>query len=226
MIKILVVEDDTDLNKTVCAYLIRHSYMARGALDAQAAYDRLYEDQFDLIISDIMMPGIDGFEFAETVRKLNTNIPIMFMTARDDIESMQIGFKIGIDDYMVKPINLDEMILRIQALLRRAKIESSKRLTTGNFVLDADERTATNDGEEISLTAREFDIVFKLLSYPKKTFTRGQLMDEFWNADTETSTRSVDVYMAKIREKLQTVSDFSIVTVRGLGYKAVPNETN
>ncbi len=226
MIKILVVEDDTDLNKTVCAYLIRHSYMARGALDAQAACDRLYEDQFDLIISDIMMPGIDGFEFAETVRKLNTNIPIMFMTARDDIESMQIGFKIGIDDYMVKPINLDEMILRIQALLRRAKIESSKRLTTGNFVLDADERTATNDGEEISLTAREFDIVFKLLSYPKKTFTRGQLMDEFWNADTETSTRSVDVYMAKIREKLQTVSDFSIVTVRGLGYKAVPNETN
>lgn len=226
MIKILVVEDDTDLNKTVCAFLIRHSYTARGALDAQAAYDRLYEDQFDLIISDIMMPGIDGFEFAETVRKLNTNIPIMFMTARDDIESMQIGFKIGIDDYMVKPINLDEMILRIQALLRRAKIESSKRLTTGNFVLDADERTATNDGEEISLTAREFDIVFKLLSYPKKTFTRGQLMDEFWNADTETSTRSVDVYMAKIREKLQTVSDFSIVTVRGLGYKAVPNETN
>lgn len=224
MLAILVVEDDQDLNQTVVTYLTRHGYQAASAQNAATAYDMMYADHYDLLISDIMMPEIDGFEFAETVRKLNTNIPIMFMTARDDLESKQIGFRLGIDDYMVKPINLDEMVLRIEALLRRAKIQNSKRLKIGTFTMGADERAAYNDGEAIELTTREFDLVFKLLSYPKKTFTRGQLMSEFWAADTTTSTRTVDVYMTKIREKLAAVSAFQITTVRGLGYKAVPNE--
>lgn len=168
-----------------------------------------------------MMPDIDGFEFAKTVRELNEDIPILFMTARDDFASKQRGYRIGIDDYMVKPVDLDELFLRIGALLRRAKIASSHRLEIGKLVLDADERTAVLEGEEISLTLREFNILYKLLSYPKKTFTRTQLMDEFWDADSNTAPRAVDVYMTKLRDKFSGCDDFEIVTVHGLGYKAV-----
>ena len=169
MFQILVVEDDRELNKTVCSYLDQNGYQATGCLDANAAYDAMYGGSlFDLIISDIMMPGIDGFEFAKTVRELNQEIPILFMTARDDFASKQRGFRAGIDDYMVKPIDLDELLLRIQALLRRAKIAASKRLEVGSLVLDADELSATVDGEEIPLTVREFNLLYKLLSYPKK----------------------------------------------------------
>lgn len=224
MTSILVVEDDQDLNKTVCSVLTRHDYNVKSALDAKTAFDLMYNEKFDLIVSDIMMPEIDGYEFAENVRQLDNNIPIMFMTARDDFESKQIGFRIGVDDYMVKPINFDEMLLRINALLRRAKIASNKQLVLGSFHMDSDEHLAYNGGVAIDLTLREFDIVFKLLSYPKKTFTRSQLMDDFWGVGTSTSTRSVDVYVTKIREKLSDVKSFDIVTVRGLGYKAVPNE--
>ena len=181
----------------------------------------MYETMFDLIVSDIMMPEIDGFEFAKTVRSLNNEIPILFMTARDDFASKQRGYRVGIDDYMVKPIDLDELFLRIGALLRRAKIASSRKLEIGQFVMDADEHTAYLGDEEISLTNREFSILYKLLSYPKKTFTRTQLMDEFWDADTETAPRAVDVYMTKLRSKLSDCTDFEIVTVHGLGYKAV-----
>ena len=221
MFQILVVEDDRDLNRTVCAFLNNSGYRATGCLGAADAYDAMYERVFDLIISDIMMPGIDGFEFAKTVRSLNENIPILFMTARDDFTSKQRGFRIGVDDYMVKPIDLDELLLRIGALLRRARIAASRKIEVGRFSMDMDERMAMLDGEEISLTNREFNILYKLLSYPKKTFTRQQLMDEFWDADTDTAPRAVDVYMTKLRSKLSGCEYFEIKTVHGLGYKAM-----
>ena len=221
MFKILVVEDDKELNKTVCSFLNHSGYEAVGCLNANEAYDALYENMIDLIVSDIMMPGVDGFEFAKNVRDVNSEIPILFMTARDDIASKQRGFRIGVDDYMVKPIDLDELFLRIGALLRRSKIASSRKLEIGSFVMDADEHTAYLGEEEISLTSREFSILYKLLSYPKKTFTRTQLMDEFWDADTATAPRAVDVYMTKLRQKLSACEDFEIKTVHGLGYKAV-----
>ncbi|MBE6590967.1 MAG: response regulator transcription factor [Ruminococcaceae bacterium] len=221
MFKILVLEDDRELNKTVCSFLNNSGYEATGCLNANDAYDAMYERVFDLIVSDIMMPGADGFEFARNVRQVNESIPILFMTARDDLASKQRGFRIGVDDYMVKPIDLDELFLRIGALLRRAKIASSRKLEIGSFVMDADEHTAYLDDEEIPLTNREFSILYKLLSYPKKTFTRTQLMDEFWDVDSETSPRAVDVYMTKLRSKLSGCEDFEIKTVHGLGYKAV-----
>lgn len=221
MFKILVVEDDKELNRTVCSFLNNSGYETTGCLNANEAYDALYDHMFDLIISDIMMPGVDGFEFARTVRDTNKEIPILFMTARDDIASKQRGFRIGVDDYMVKPIDLDELFLRVGALLRRAGIASSRKLEIGNFMMNADEHTAYLGDEEISLTNREFSILYKLLSYPKKTFTRTQLMDEFWEADTETAPRAVDVYMTKLRAKLAECEDFEIKTVHGLGYKVV-----
>ncbi len=222
MFKILLVEDDRELNKTVCAYLNQNGYEAVGCLDAGEAYDAMYGGSlFDLIISDIMMPGVDGFEFARSVRELNKEIPILFMTARDDFASKRRGFKTGIDDYMVKPVDLDELLLRIEALLRRAGIAASKKLTVGSLTLDAEEHTAYLDGEEISLTVREFNLIYKLLSYPKKTFTRSQLMDEFWDSASTSGPRTVDVYMTKLRDKFSGCRDFEIVTVHGLGYKAV-----
>lgn len=221
MFKILVVEDDRELNRTVCSFLNRSGYEAVGCLNANDAYDALYESVFDLIVSDIMMPDIDGFEFARNVRELNENIPLLFMTARDDLASKQRGFRIGVDDYMVKPIDLDELFLRIGALLRRAKIAASRKLEIGSLVMDADEHTVYVNGEEVRLTNREFSILYKLLSYPKKTFTRTQLMDEFWDTDTETAPRAVDVYMTKLRSKLAGCEDLELKTVHGLGYKAV-----
>ena len=221
MFQILVVEDDKDLNRTVCAFLNSSGYRATGCLSANEAYDAMYDTVFDLIVSDIMMPDIDGFEFVKTVRSLNENIPILFMTARDDFAAKQRGYRVGVDDYMVKPVDLDELFLRIGALLRRAKIASSRKLTVGSFTMDADEHTAYLNDEEINLTNREFSLLYKLLSYPKKTFTRTQLMDEFWDADTASGPRTVDVYMTKLRSKLSECEDFEIVTVHGLGYKAV-----
>lgn len=221
MFKILVVEDDADLNRSVCSFLNQSGYEATGCFNAEDAFDAMYDNVFDLIVSDIMMPGIDGFEFVKSVREINDEIPILFMTARDDFAAKQRGYRVGVDDYMVKPIDLDELFLRIGALLRRAKIASSRKLTIGNFVMDADEHTAYLNDEEIPLTNREFSLLYKLLSYPKKTFTRSQLMDEFWDADTVSGTRTVDVYMTKLRGKLADCEDFEIVTVHGLGYKAV-----
>lgn len=221
MINILVLEDDTKLNQIVCTYLNDSGFHAKGCLNANVAYNEMYNNLYELIISDIMMPEIDGFEFAQTVRKVNKHIPILFMSAKDDLPSKQKGFQIGIDDYMVKPIELDELLLRVRALLRRANIEMERKLTVGNLELDADAMTATINGEEISVTTREFNILYKLLSYPKKTFSRAQLMDEFWGVDSETSLRAVDVYVTKLRDKFSECDGFSIVTVRGLGYKAV-----
>ena len=222
MFKLLVVEDDRELNRAVCSFLNRNGYDALGCLSANEAYDALYGGSvFDLIISDIMMPEIDGFEFARTIRETDKNIPILFMTARDDFAAKQRGFREGIDDYLVKPVDLEELLLRVGALLRRAGIAASRKLEVGSLVLDADERTAVLKGEEIPLTVREFNLLYKLLSYPKKAFTRSQLMDEFWDGDTGSGPRTVDVYMNKLRDKFAGCDAFEIQTVRGLGYKAV-----
>lgn len=221
MIHILVVDDDTKLNQAICTFLTDVGFAAKGVLDAQSAYDELYGSLYDLIISDIMMPGIDGFEFAENVRRVNRYIPILFVSAKDDLPSKQKGFRLGIDDYMVKPIELAELEMRVRALLRRANIEASRKLTVGNLELDADGMTATVDGEEIPVTTREFNILYKLLSYPKKTISRAQLLDEFWGVDTDTRLRAVDVYITKLRDKFSCCDGFEIKTVRGLGYKAV-----
>lgn len=222
MINILVLEDDIKLNQIVCTYLSDSGFAAKSALSAKEAYDLMYNNLYELIISDIMLPEIDGFEFAETVRQINKNIPILFMSAKDDLPSKQRGFQLGIDDYMVKPIELEELLLRVRSLLRRANIEMERKLTIGNLTLDADAVSATVDGVEIPVTTREFNLLYKMLSYPKKTLSRAQLMDEFWGIESETSLRAVDVYVTKLRDKFSGCDGFKIVTVRGLGYKAVP----
>lgn len=221
MVHILVLEDDVQLNQTVCTYLSDNGFQTKGCLNANAAYEEMYNNLYELIISDIMMPEIDGFEFAENVRRVNKHIPILFMSAKDDLPSKQKGFRLGIDDYMVKPIELDELLLRVRALLRRSNIRTERRLVVGNLELDADGMTAAIDGEEVPVTTREFNILYKLLSYPKKTFSRAQLMDEFWGIESNTSLRAVDVYVTKLRNKFSSCDGFRIVTVRGLGYKAV-----
>jgi len=221
MINILVLEDDQKLNHIVCAFLRDNGYNVVGCQSGMEAYDAMVDNMVDLIISDIMMPGIDGFEFAQSIRDQNKTIPILFMTARDDISAKQKGFRIGIDDYMVKPVDMDELVLRVEALLRRANIVNDKKLTVGGVVLNADETSAYLNDEEVPLTVKEFNILFKLLSYPKRTFTRNQLMDEFWGLDKETTPRTVDVYINKLRDKFSDCGDFEILTVHGLGYKAV-----
>ena len=221
MIHILVVDDDKNLNQTVCTYLNDCGFEAKGVLSVNEAYDEMYNNLYELIISDIMMPEIDGFEFAETVRQVNKQIPILFMSAKDDLPSKRKGFLVGIDDYMVKPVELAELEMSLRALLRRSNIEMERKLIVGNLEMDADGMTATINGEEIPVTTREFNILYKLLSYPKKTFTRAQLMDEFWGFDSGASLRAVDVYVTKLRDKFSTCDGFEIKTVRGLGYKAV-----
>ncbi|GHV36553.1 DNA-binding response regulator [Spirochaetia bacterium] len=221
MVTILVVEDDIKLNRIVCTVLNSHGYNAVGCHSAMEAFDRMVDHMVDLIISDIMMPEIDGFKFAAMVREQDKTIPILFMTARDDISSKQKGFRIGIDDYMVKPVDMDELALRVGALLRRANIANEKKLSIGSLTMNADEMTVTVADAEIPLTVKEFNVLFKLLSYPKRTFTRNQLMDEFWGTESDSTPRTVDVYITKLRDKLKGCNDFEIVTVHGLGYKAV-----
>ena len=221
MVTVLVAEDDSKLNRIVCRHLEDMGYRAISCSNPYDAFDRLAETPADIIVSDIMLPRMDGFEFAELLRRQDDTLPILFMTARDDITSKQRGFRIGIDDYMVKPIDLDELVMRINALLRRANIMLKKSLTVGNLEMNAEETSASISGEEIHLTVREFNILFKLLSYPKKTFTRNQLMNEFWDPDSESTPRTVDVYIAKLREKIAPCPAVEIVTVHGLGYKAV-----
>lgn len=224
MIKILVVEDEERLNSSVCRFLRNNGYDTVPCLDADVALEVMSEQLIDMIISDVMMPGMDGFQFADAVRRLDSKIPILFMTALDDISSKKKGFRIGIDDYMVKPIEFDELLMRVEALLRRANILNERKLTIGNVVLDSDELAAYIDGEQVPLTVREFHVLHKLLSYPKKTFTRIQLMDEFWGYDTESDPRTVDVYITKLRSKFKKCDVFEIVTVHGLGYKAIVHE--
>lgn len=221
MIHILVVDDDKKLNQTVCTFLNDCGFKAKGVLSAGAGYEEMYHNLYEMIVSDIMMPEVDGFEFARTVRQINQHIPILFMSAKDDLPSKQKGFRLGIDDYMVKPVELAELEMRVRALLRRSHIETERRLIAGNLELDADGMTACVNGQEIMITTREFNILYKLLSYPKKTFSRAQLMDEFWDLESETGLRAVDVYITKLRDKFSGCDGFEIKTVRGLGYKAV-----
>jgi DNA-binding response OmpR family regulator len=221
MVHILVVEDDENLNRIICASLREAGYDPVGCGNGKLALYAMFDNTIDLIISDIMMPESDGFGFAAKVREQDKAIPILFMSARDDLSAKEKGFRIGIDDYMVKPFDIHELLLRVGALLRRAKIANDKRLVAGGLVMDADEMTASLDGAEVALTKKEFNVLFKLLSYPKKTFTRNQLLDEFWGLETGTTPRSVDVYITKLRDKFSACKDFEIVTVHGLGYKAV-----
>lgn len=221
MINILVVEDDEKLNQIICAYLSRSNYQAKGCKNPIEAYDLMYSEMFDLIISDIMMPQVNGFDFAKEIREKNPNIPILFITALDDLSSKQKGFYAGIDDYMVKPIDMDEMILRVGQLLRRSHIKNENRLEIGNLLLIRVEMTAYVNGEEIPILPREFNILYKLLSHPKKIFTRSELIDEYWGMSNDTGLRTVDVYIAKLRKEFASCDSFEIVTVHGFGYKAV-----
>ena len=221
MTRILVVEDDIQLNKVTCDFLSVNDYKVDGVSNGEEALDMVLENEYSLIISDIMMPVMDGFTFLERLRKVGNNTPVVFMSARDDKFSKQLGYKLGVDDYIIKPFDLDELVLKIGAILRRTKIAENKSLQVGNLTLDQEEHMAYIDGQELSLTVREFDLLFKLLSFPKKTFTRSQLMEEFWDYDSSATSRTVDVYMAKLRDKTSGCDGFEIITVHGLGYKAV-----
>ncbi len=221
MIRILVAEDDSAMNKLVCNMLTDKGYEPVACFDGAQAMREFERQPFDMVITDIMMPNADGYRLAEEVRQTDKHIPILFMTALDDKLSQQRGFRSGADDYVTKPFDADILLLRVEALLRRANIERSRELTAGNLRMNKDEHTAYLNGEELPLTVREFDLLFKRLSFPKRTFTRAQLMDEFWDFDSSATSRTVDVYMSKLREKTANCDGFEILTVHGLGYKAV-----
>ncbi len=221
MVFVLVVEDDVNFNRAVCSYLNNEGYNAIGCLGAEEAFSQLERMSFDIIISDVMMKGFDGFQFAEQVRAFNKDIPIIFLTARDDMQSKEKGYKLNIDDYIVKPVEMKEMIFRIEAVLRRANIANKKKIVIGDLVLDSVETAAYVGGEDVGLSVKEFNVLFKLLSYPKRTFTRTQLMNDFWGYESESAPRTVDVCITKLRSKLSNCNDVEIVTVHGLGYKAV-----
>ncbi len=221
MVKILLCEDDAALLSILTIALRRQGFEVTGAKDGEEGLDAFYKGSYQMVISDIMMPKLDGFMLAEEIRSTNTDIPLLFMSAKDDKQSKMFGYRIGIDDYIVKPFDIDIFVAKVHAMLRRAKIENEKELTVGNFTMNIEQRSALVNGEEISLTVREFDLLFKLLSYPKKTFTRSMLMEEFWDYDSSATSRTVDVYMAKLRDKTAECSGFEIMTVHGLGYKAV-----
>ena len=221
MIKVLIAEDDSALLRLLCLTLKAEGYEVTPCADGETAAEAFADGNYDLVITDVMMPKLDGFALAEFIRDRNQDVPILFMTARDDKPSKQLGFKLGIDDYVTKPFDTDIFLLRIKAILRRSAIHKTNEIVVGNLTMNADEHTAYVDGRELALTVREFDILFRLLSYPKKTFTRSRLMEEFWDYDSSSTSRTVDVYMAKLREKTADCTGFEIVTVHGLGYKAV-----
>ena len=221
MFTILVVEDDAKLNKLYCTVLARNNYNTLSAENGAEALEILDKEYVDLIISDIMMPTMDGYELAKGLRDAKYNLPILIITAKDHFEDKQRGFLIGVDDYMVKPIDVNEMILRVGALLRRAKIVNDRKIELGTTVFNYDSLTVTRGDEETLLPQKEFNLIYKLLSYPNKIFTRQQLMDEFWGMDSDTDERTVDVHINRLRDRFKTCEDFQIVTVRGLGYKAV-----
>ena len=221
MINILIVEDDKDLNFLATSYLKEAGYNIVSCFNGLEAYNKFSSERFDLIISDIMMPELDGYELAKKIREVNEAIPIIFMSARDDKPSKQLGYKIGVDDYITKPFDFDELVFKVNAIIRRLNISISKELIVGNLKMIKDERTVSIYGEEVSFTVREFDILYAMLSYPKKTFTRGKLMEDFWGFDSSATSRTVDVYMAKLRDKTKNCDGFEIQTVHGLGYKVI-----
>ena len=226
MIKIIVVEDDAKLNSLIKTILEKNSYYVDSALNPNEAFLKMENNAYNLIISDIMMPEMDGFDFARTIRQLDKDIPILFITAKDGFEDKKLSYAIGVDDYMVKPLDINELVLRVGALLKRAKINVEHRLVVGNTTFDSDSLTVINNNEEIILPLKEFKILFKLLSFPNKIFTRSQIMNDCWGMYSDSIDRTIDVHITHIREKLSHIEDFSIVTVRGLGYKAVINNAS
>lgn len=221
MFDILVVEDDAKLNQIYCSTLNSNSFNAVPAFDGEEALNIMAEKNFDLVISDIMMPGVDGYELTRQLRDFYPELPILMISAKEGFEDKRHGFLAGIDDYMVKPVDLNEMLLRIHALLRRAKIVSERKLTIGNTVLHFDTYTAEFDGKTVEIPQKEFLVLYKLMSNPSRTFTRRQLMDEFWGYDTDSEERTVDVHINRIRERLKDCKDIEINTIRGLGYRGV-----
>ena len=221
MFTILVVEDDASLNKMICAKLSREQFKAIPAFDGEEALEVMDREHIDLIISDIMMPKMDGYELTKLLRNTRYYLPILMITAKSQLEDMEKGFVAGTDDYMIKPINLKEMILRVRALLRRAQLENKKHITIGNTELDYAGLTVTVSGVTHEMPPKEFYLLFKLLNNPNKIFTRLELLDEIWGIDSNTDERNVDAHIKKLRKKFEGGSDFEIITVRGLGYKAV-----
>lgn len=221
MFNIMVVEDDAQMRRLLCTVLTKNGYNALGAENGAAALDILDREIVDLIISDLMMPELDGYELTKQLREANYNMPILIITAREDFESKQKGFSLGTDDYMVKPIDVNEMVLRVGALLRRAKIANEHRITCGNTELDYDSLSVRNEDKTAVLPQKEFYLLYKLISYPDRIFTRQQLMDEIWGMESESDARTVDVHINRLRERFKDNADFEIITVRGLGYKVV-----
>jgi len=221
MFHILIVEDDKELCELFSTVLVKNGYKTTCAKDGIEALDVLDKEYIDLIISDVMMPNMDGFELTKTVREAQFNIPILIITARESFQDKQRGFMLGTDDYMVKPIDVNEMVLRVGALLRRAKSINERKQCVGETKLEYDSLSVYQNGETIVLPQKEFLILYKLVSYPGRIFTRQQLMDEFWGLDSETDIRTVDVHINRLRDRFKNNKDFEILTVRGLGYKVV-----
>jgi DNA-binding response OmpR family regulator len=220
MFSILVVEDDKILNKMICAKLQQESYNVFSSFDGEQALDILDKEHIDLIISDIMMPNMDGYQLTKELRDASYTVPILMITAKNQFEDMEKAFRVGTDDYMVKPISMRELVLRVKALLRRAQIENEKKLVVGNTVLDYNGMTVKVQNETFEMPPKEFYLLFKLLSNPNKIFTRQELLDEIWGMDTEVDDRTIDSHIKKLRRKFENSTDFEIVTIRGLGYKA------
>ena len=221
MVKILVAEDDAELRQLFCKVLTKNGYISIPAADGQEALDVLDREYVDLIVSDIMMPKIDGYELTKQLREAGIAVPILIITAKGSFRDMQLGFDFGADDYMVKPINVNEMVLRVGALLRRAQIINERRQTIGDTVMEYDSLTVYTDGDKYILPQKEFMLLYKLVSYPGHIYTRQQLMDDIWGVETETDPRTVDVHINRLRDRFRDNPDFEIVTVRGIGYKAV-----
>lgn len=221
MFNILVVEDNADMRELFCTVLTDGGYHAIPAADGVDALNIMEKEYIDLIVADIMMPHMDGYELTRELRQAKYDLPILMVTAKNQFEDMQTGFRAGTDDYMVKPVNVNELLLRVGALLRRAKISSEKKIVMGGTVLNYDALTVTRNGTETTLPQKEFYLLYKLLSYPNKIFTRQQLMDEIWGMFSETDERTVNTHINRLRERFSDCTDFEIVTVRGLGYKAV-----
>lgn len=221
MFHILVVEDNADMRELFCTVLSDSGYHTIPASDGIDALNIMEKEYIDLIVADIMMPHMNGYELVQSLRDVGYTLPILIVTAKDQFEDMQRAFHVGTDDYMIKPINVKELVLRVEALLRRAKISSDKKITVGSTTLDYDALTVTIHGKETILPQKEFYLLYKLLSYPNKIFTRQQLMDEIWGMFSETDERTVNTHINRLRDKFSDCSDFEIVTVRGLGYKAV-----
>lgn len=221
MLKVLIAEDDRELRQLFQHVLARHSYTVTGVSNGQEALDAMDNDYFDLIISDIMMPVMDGYELVRQLREVGDTTPVLMITAKDAFDDMQKGFMTGVDDYMIKPVNVNEMVLRVGALLRRAQMVSERRQNIGNTVLELDSLTVKTAGETFTLPQKEFMILYKMAAYPGKIFTRHQLMDEIWGYETESDTHTVDVHIGRLRDRFRDNTDFKIVTIRGVGYKVV-----